>query len=177
MQEGQLKIGLITHWECNGFHGLHQVVDFNSKYVHCTDPESKFDRKRIGKIPLKTFCFQNSTGSSWDVICDYPETHKFLHCVGKVFPIGEPLPTYKEYTKPSGDIKHDYVIGDGHEEKKKKHESLEDRWLTKRVTCDWGCGKIIGIDYGRLAIKLNKPYHGSEVCCFYESEVKEIKHD
>lgn len=165
MRESQLKIGLVTHWQSSGWHGLHQIVKFNNQFVYVTNPESKFDKSRISKLPKNTFLFQNSTGNCWDVICDYPETHRYLHCVGKVYPIGKPLPEYKDITP-----RETTRFNDG----KYPYETLEDKYLTKIVKCEWGVGKVIAIDYDRLAIKLNKPHYSESVGCFYENEVELI---
>ena len=93
MNKTALHIGLVTHWEDSRWHGINQIVRFTNRFVWYINPENKgYLKEKPLRRSVKGFCEEN-TCNRYVCECQYPEVHKFLHCVGKVYPINESLPS------------------------------------------------------------------------------------
>jgi len=81
MNKHDLQIGLICYWQDCGFHGCHQIVKFNCRFVHYIDPEEKGINKQIFKKGIRIFLNSHIIYTN---CCDYGSYHKNI---GKVLTI------------------------------------------------------------------------------------------
>lgn len=161
MHEVSLRVGLVLHWQDSGFHGLHQIISWTERTVTYRDPESSFDLVRKGDeiytTNKKIFLEQNDLPDFMGCVCDYPETHKYLHCVGKCYPVDQPLPKAPKLAPPK------YCV---------KALSLIEQYKGKSVMTPHGHGKVIGEDYGRLQVKLKDTERFAFNPCYWEKEIQ-----
>lgn len=153
----KLRRGLVLHYQDGGWHGIALIVKYNDKFVWALDPESS--DKTVHRYNRKMFCNYHHSSGSMGHVCDYPWTHRFLHCVGKIYDPTKPLPPAP---KPPEKIS---------DKKKSEFKSLKDIWKGKRVKCSWGIGVVRGVDYGRLIVRLDHKHIDRNEGCFYPEEI------
>ena len=90
MTKSQLQIGLVIHWQNGGWHGLNQIHSWTDRTITYSDPE--YNSHEIHKTNLNRWLKNHIIATPSNDICHYYQNHKYLHCVGKCFPINQ-LPT------------------------------------------------------------------------------------
>jgi hypothetical protein len=76
MYEIDLKEGLVCYWQDGGWHGCHQIIKWNERFVYYIDfhdNEKKKEIKQLYKTGLKKFLESHSI---YKHTCEYGNFHK-----------------------------------------------------------------------------------------------------
>jgi hypothetical protein len=144
MKESELQIGLVIYWNRSGNHGISQIVSWDDKSISYRNIEGSFNiiyENENGRV--FTSINKNAFLENYSTSCNvYHDGYKYLHCIGKCYPLDKPLPRHTSVSS----FPLEYVMKD--------YELIQEH-VGKKVNTPHGQGLVVGADYGRLIVKLD----------------------